>query len=61
MNSILQECKVFEEVLTVISHASRLRIKLKGQGISPAIKVSHVIIACLPQSLICLLLTHFKL
>ncbi|DBA92223.1 hypothetical protein WJX77_001787 [Trebouxia sp. C0004] len=33
------ECQAFEEVLTVRCPKSRLRIKLKGEGISPAIKV----------------------
>ncbi|KAL0048978.1 hypothetical protein WJX82_003679 [Trebouxia sp. C0006] len=35
-----QECQAFEEVLTVRCPKSRLRIKLKGKGISPAIKVT---------------------
>ena len=36
----MQECRVFEEVLTLRCHRSRLRVKLRGEGISPAIKVS---------------------
>ncbi len=36
----VQECQAFEEVLTVRCPKSRLRIKLKGKGISPAIKVT---------------------
>ena len=35
----LQDCKVFEEVLSVQCPTSRLRIRLKGAGIAPAIKV----------------------
>ena len=36
----LQDCKMFEEVLSVQCPTSRLRIRLKGTGIAPAIKVS---------------------
>lgn len=35
----VQECKVFEEVLTLQCPTFRLRVKLRGEGISPAIKV----------------------
>ncbi|KAA6423269.1 MAG: flagellar associated [Trebouxia sp. A1-2] len=35
-----QECQAFEEVLTVRCPKFRLRIKLKGEGISPAFKVT---------------------
>ena len=37
---VLQECKVFEEVLSVQCPTCRLRIRMKGAGIAPAIKVS---------------------
>ena len=39
----MQECKVFEEVLTVRCAKSRLRIKVKGDGIAPAVKVSQAL------------------
>lgn len=44
----VQECKVFEEVLSVQCPSSRLRIRLKGAGIAPAIQVSsyHPTLAC---------------
>ena len=44
----VQECKVFEEVVSVRCPASKLRISIKGAGIAPAVKVtSHCLACCL--------------